>query len=59
MNSLQNIEVIKTRPENARSRMELRNHDGSITIVYDKSVQQLLRIAMGLKAININIMTMH
>lgn len=59
MNTLKTMEVVKIRPNNARSRMEVRNHDGSITVVYNNSIQQLLRIALGLKAENINITTMH
>lgn len=59
MNTLNNLAVIPKRPSNARSRMEAIAQDGRITIVYNDSIQQLLRIALGLKAEQITITTMH
>jgi len=59
MDTYKNLEVIKTRNPNARSRMEAISPSGNVTIVYNDSIQQLLRIALGLKADTITITTMH
>lgn len=58
MNTTQNLKVVESRPINARSRMEATTPNGAVTIVYDNSPQQLLRIALGLKAISITITTL-
>jgi len=57
--SINNLAVIEKRPVNARSRMEAIAPDGRVTIVYNSSTQQLLRIALGLKAEQITITTLH
>jgi hypothetical protein len=53
------LNVIESRPKNARLRMEATRPDGSKSILYNHDHYELLRIALALKATQIVLSDIH
>lgn len=56
---MNNLNVISERPVNSRIRMEATTPGGQVAIVYNTSYQELLRIALALKATSITMSDVH
>ncbi len=56
---MNDLQVINERPSGARLRMEATTPSGRIAVVYNTSHQQLLRIALALKATSILMSDIH
>ena len=58
MHIVQNITVAGD-PSNSSNRMEAKTPSGKIAVIYNNSAQELLRIALAIKATEITITVLH